>query len=95
MVFEMIAFIAALTMAGVAGMEFFYLLYLESVIRQHKRRITELERHCNSILELLHETESKLDEIRTVRHKEFFEDEVIEELQEEIWPETIDDDSFR
>jgi 16S rRNA C1402 (ribose-2'-O) methylase RsmI len=90
----MIAFIAALTMAGVAGMEFFYLLYLESVIKQHKRRIAELERHCNSILHLLHETEEKPGEIHTLRHQEFFLEEVIEE-KEEVWPETIDDDPHR
>lgn len=89
----MIAFIAALSMAGVAGMEFFYLLYQESVIKQHKRHIAELERQCNSILQLLHETETKLSEIRTVGHQEFFKEEL--EEQEEIWPETIDDDFIR
>ena len=90
----MIAFIAALTMTGVAGMEFFYLLYLDSVIKQHKRHIAELERQCNSILHLLHETELKLDEIHTVSHQEFFIEEVLEE-REEVWPETIDEDPYR
>lgn len=94
MMFEMIAFIAALSMAGVAGMEFFYLLFQESVIKQHKRRIAELEKHCNSILQLLHETETRLEEIRTVGQREFFVEEELK-VEEEIWPETIDDDPFR
>ena len=80
-------------MAGVAGLEFFYLLYLEAVLRQHKRRIAELERHCNSIIHLLHETEIKLEEQRLeVQEKAIIEQEIIEE---EIWPETIDDDPLR
>lgn len=96
MVFEMIAFIVALTMAGIAGMEFFYLLYLDSVIKQHKRHIAELERQCNSILTLLHETENKLDEIHSIAPQIIIEEEIEgSEILEESWPETIDDDSFR
>lgn len=89
----LIVFIIALTMACLAGFEFFYLMYLETVLRQHKRRIAELERHCNSIINLLHETETKLEEQRIeTKEKSLIEEEIIEE---EMWPETIDDDTLR
>ena len=43
---EYVAFIFALALACVAGMEFVYLRFMEAINRQHKRRIAELERQC-------------------------------------------------
>jgi len=88
-VLDLIFFIVALTMTGVAALLFFYMLYLESVIKQHKRRIAELERHCNSIVQLLAENESKFED----KHSEIFIEEEL--IEEEIWPETIDDERMR
>lgn len=78
---ELAVFIIALTLACVAGFEFFYLMYLESVNRQQKRRIRQLER---SLLEASREIESAhalLEEIQAEA--------------EEVWPEVIDDDPAR
>lgn len=74
----------ALAMAGVAGMQFFYLAYMERVINQQKRRITELERQ-NAVL--YHRWQ---DAERVATHYDDLEAQVVEE-EEEIWSEIIED----
>jgi hypothetical protein len=74
----------ALAMGGVAGMQFFYLAYMEKVLRQQKRRVDELERQ-NAIL--YHRWQ---DAERTLAgYEDLSAEEVIEE--EEIWSEIIED----
>ncbi|GEM_PF-3327962 len=89
-VLDLFFFIVALTMTGVAVFLFFYLIFLQSVIKQHKRRIAELERHCNSIVQLLAENESQVSVAD--RNEIFLEHEIAEE---EAWPEMIDDERIR
>lgn len=74
-----LAFIFALALACVAGMEFVCLMTIETRNRQLKRRISELERQNSSLTEKLQSVESLLE-----HHLE--EDE-------ELWPELIDDNS--
>ncbi|HEX8144202.1 MAG TPA: hypothetical protein VF553_16490 [Pyrinomonadaceae bacterium] len=76
---EYVAFIFALTLACVAGMEFVYLKFMEAINREHKRRISELERRNAELERELQAIEASIE-----RH---------EDEGEEAWPELIDDDS--
>jgi Tfp pilus assembly protein PilN len=76
---EYLAFIFALALACVAGMEFVYLRFMDAMNRQHKRRILELERKN---AELERELQSIHDAL-----------EPQDDENEEAWPELIDDDS--
>jgi prolyl oligopeptidase PreP (S9A serine peptidase family) len=73
----------ALAMAGVAGMQFFYLAYMERIVNQQKKRVTELERQ-NAVL--YHRWQ---DAERVAAHYQDLEAEVVEE-EEEVWSEIID-----
>ncbi len=76
---EYVAYIFALALACAAGMEFVYLRFMEAMNRQHKRRISELERR-NA------ELERELQSLRGAGAEQQ------EEEDEETWPEMIDDD---
>lgn len=78
---ELAVFIIALTLACVAGFEFFYLMYLEAVNRQHVRHIRNLERKLREVAQELESVEALLEERQ--------------EPEAEAWPEVIDDDSVR
>lgn len=78
---ELAIFIIALTLACIAGFEFFYLMYLETINRQQKRRIRQLERKLGAVAHELESAEALLEELQ--------------EQEEELWPEVIDDDSMR
>jgi uncharacterized membrane protein YccC len=77
-----LAFIFALALACIAGMEFVSLMALETRNRQLKRRVGELERENARISESLREANAWIEERQ---HEEV----------EEVWPELIDDDSVR
>jgi hypothetical protein len=79
---ELAVFIIALTLACIAGFEFFYLMYQDAVNRQQKRRIRQLERRLVELARQLEDTEALLEETQ-------------EEPEAELWPEVIDDDSIR
>ena len=76
------AFIFALALACLAGMEFVSLMALETRNRQLKRRVAELERLNAGISERLRSAEALVALQQ-------------EEEDEEAWPELIDDDSVR
>lgn len=76
---ELAVIIIALTMACIAGFEFFYLMYQEAVGRQQKRRIRQLERRLVELARELESAETMLAELQE---------------EEELWPEVIDDDSI-
>jgi uncharacterized membrane protein YccC len=77
-----LAFIFALALACIAGMEFVSLMALETKNRQLKRRIDELERENARIAESLRNAEALIEQQQ-------------DEDDEEAWPEMIDDDSVR
>ncbi len=76
-----LAFVFALALACIAGMEFVSLMALETRNRQLKRRVEELERENKRISENLRQAETMIE-------KQAEEDA-------EAWPELIDDDSLR
>ena len=77
-----LAFIFALALACVAGMEFVSLMTLETRNRQLKRRVDLLERENARLTESLKSAEATVEQLRG-------------EEDEEVWPEMIDDDSVR
>ncbi|HVF49043.1 MAG TPA: hypothetical protein VNA19_03080 [Pyrinomonadaceae bacterium] len=72
--------ICALALLCVAAVEFCYMMFLESVVRQHKRRVSELERENAALRLELEETESLLQ---------------TDETDGELWPEVLDRDDYR
>jgi 16S rRNA C1402 (ribose-2'-O) methylase RsmI len=78
----------SLSLAGVAGLQFFYLAYLERVENEHKRRIRELEHHCKKLTHKLQNAELQINE-QTELIDSFYGDEP--EDKEEIWADVIED----
>ena len=76
----------SLSLAGIAGLQFFYMIYLEQIGREQKKRIKELERHCKSLTGRLRDAELRLVE------QEKLIDSVMEEAEEdEVWADVIED----
>jgi len=76
-----LAFIFALALACLAGMEFVFLMTIETRNRQLKRRLRELENENASLKE-------QLREVVAIIERQSNDDE-------EAWPELIDDNSPR
>ena len=77
-----LAFVFALALACLAGMEFITLMALETKNRQLKRRVEVLEREKAALSESLRGAEATIEQQRGRE-------------DEEAWPEMIDDDSVR
>jgi hypothetical protein len=73
----LIAFVFALALACVAGMEYVYLKFFEAQNRQLKKRVRELERDNSKLCGELQRAEELLEEYNGE--------------SEESWPELIDD----
>ena len=71
--------IIAFTLACAAAVEFYYLLFLQTANRQHKRRIAELEREKLRLSRALDATGSRL------RHE-------LARRNREEWPEVVGED---
>ncbi len=79
----------SLSLAGVAGLQFFYLVYMERIDREHKKRIYELERHATYLANRLNEAEQKISEQNDILESIF--DDFNEEEEEETWADVIED----
>ena len=79
----------SLSLAGVAGLQFFYMAYLERVDRTRKNRVRELENHCKQLTKRLRDSEAQITEqndfIEAI-YEEFEADE-----DEEVWADVIDE----
>jgi hypothetical protein len=77
----------SLSLLGLAGLQFFYLMYLERIDRERKTRIQELEHHCKYLTRRLKEVEQQLAEQAELI------DAIYEESgdEEEIWADVIED----
>ncbi len=79
----------SLSLAGVAGLQFFYMAYLERIDRTRKRRLRELEQHCKHLTTRLKEAEQQIAE------QTDFIDAIYEEFEaddeEEVWADVIED----
>lgn len=77
----------SLSLAGVAGLQFFYMIYLERIDREQKKRIYELERHSKHLTARLSKAEQQIAQQNEILETMF--DEYQEE--EEIWADVIED----
>jgi hypothetical protein len=77
----------SLSLAGGVGLQFFYMIYLERIDREQKKRIQELERHSKHLSKRLSQAEQQIaeqDEILESIFDEFEDDE-------EVWADVIED----
>jgi hypothetical protein len=74
-----------LTFVGISAMQFLYVFYLESVTKQHKKYIKELEHRVMYLNDRLFETEIKLKYPEAALESEFVED------KDEVWADVIED----
>lgn len=77
----------SLSLACVAGLQFFYMLYLERISNERRKRIVELERHSKQLAKRLSEAEQQIARQNEVLETMF--DEV--ENEEEVWADVIED----
>lgn len=77
----------SLSLAGVAGLQFFYMMYLERLDKDKKKRIRELEHHCKYLNKRLNTAETQIAE------RDEFIDSIYEEVEEgeEIWADVIEE----
>jgi uncharacterized membrane protein len=76
----------SLSLACVAGLQFFYMLYLERISNERKKRIFELERHSKHLATRLSEAEQQIADQNEVLENMFEEYE-----EEEVWADVIED----
>lgn len=76
----------SLALSGVAGLQFFYMMYLEKINREQKKRIYELERHTRYLSRRINEAEKQISEQNELLESFFDEPE-----EEEIWADVIED----
>ena len=72
-----------LSLAGVAGLQFFYLAYLERVENEHKKRIHELERQCRFLSNKLYDAELQIAEQSEIINNTY-------EDADEVWADVIE-----
>ena len=83
----------SLSLAGLAIMQFLYLIYLERMGKAQKKRIHELETHNKYLSHRLEDAEQQINEQNTlidIFYEEFENAETIEE-EDEIWADVIDE----
>ena len=79
----------SLSLAGIAGLQFFYMAYLERVDRERKKRVKHLEQHCKYLTSRLKDAEAQINE-----QTDFIEaiyEEFESEDEEEVWADVIED----
>jgi chromosome segregation ATPase len=80
----------SLSLAGVAGLQFFYMIYLDRIGKDKQNRIRELENHCKNLTARLQEAEMQISEQRDFINSVHDKLEAEEEI-EEIWADVIDE----
>ena len=78
----------SLALAGVAGLQFFYMVYLERLNREQKSCIRKLERHTKYLNNRLQDAELQIVEKNAILDS-FYEEYEIEE--EEVWADVIEE----
>jgi 16S rRNA C1402 (ribose-2'-O) methylase RsmI len=78
----------SLALAGVAGLQFMYMFYLEKMDEERRKRIHELERECRFLRGDLLEAEARIAE-----HEETISGFTgqHQDVEEEMWADVIDD----
>jgi 16S rRNA C1402 (ribose-2'-O) methylase RsmI len=75
-----------LALSGVAGLQFFYMFYLERLEDERKKRLRELEHHSSQLVLRLEEAEKRL----AVQEK-IINDFYQEQEEDEAWADVIEE----
>lgn len=76
-----------LSLAGVAGLQFFYMAYLERLDNEHKKRIAVLERRVKTLNLRLAETESSLSAQNEMLEPAFLDGH----HEDEVWADVLEE----
>jgi hypothetical protein len=78
----------SLSLAGAAGLQFFYMIYLERIDREKGKRIRELEKRCRNLTKRLQNAEQHI-----VAQNKFIDSIQTEpdEESEEVWADLIEE----
>ena len=79
----------SLSLAGITGLQFFYLAYLDRLDKDLKNRIRELEKHCQYLANQLNQEESQREE-KEVKEKNISSD-LGEVDGDEIWADVLEE----
>jgi hypothetical protein len=77
-----------LSLAGAAGLQFFYMAYLERLLREHKKTIAVLERRVRNLGGRLDDAESALALRAGFPHGPFPD---LDAADDEVWAEVIEE----
>lgn len=77
----------SLSLAGITGLQFFYLAYLDRLDKDQKNRIRELERHCRYLSNQLHIAETVIAE-NSEKDKD---EEDLETDDNEVWADVLEE----
>ena len=77
----------SLSLAGLAALQFLYLIYLERIGKEYKKRIAELENHNKYLSYRLHDAEQEIAEQNELLET-LYEDV---EAEEDAWADVIDE----
>lgn len=80
--------VLSLSLVGVAGLQFFYLAYLERMERERKTRLVELEHKCRHLTARLKDAERQIAEQNELIDAIYDEEEIEDE---EVWADVIED----
>jgi hypothetical protein len=75
-----------LALSGVAGLQFFYLFYLERIDDERKKRLRELEHHASNLVVRLEEAEKRL-----ATQEKIINDFYLEHEEDESWADLIEE----
>jgi hypothetical protein len=75
-----------LALSGVAGLQFFYLFYLERIDDERKKRLRELEHHAVNLTHRLEEAEQRL-----AAQEKIINDFYQEPEEDEAWADLIEE----
>lgn len=81
----------SLSLAGVAGLQFFYMVYLERIDKDKKKRIRELETRCRYLTRRLEEAEAKIAQRDSFINSICEEADEAGQAEEEIWADVIEE----
>lgn len=76
----------SLALAGVSGLQLTYMMYLDRLDRERRKRVRELEVKCRSLTRRLEEAETKIADQRKL-----LDDAYAELDDEEAWADVIED----
>ena len=75
----------SLSLAGITGLQFFYLAYLDRLDKDQKRRIKELETHCQYLTNQLQIAETAIAEAADRSDGEMLAEE------DDMWADVIEE----